>query len=409
MLGCTARADSNLPEIIAGAAPYRDSPIPDPDATFTMLYTSGTTGNAKGVMHSHATPGHVVPEILEGCGLKPGTRFFSFLPMTHAAERILVEMAALYCNGCISFSEGLASFGEELRSVQPDFFFAVPRLWIKFKEGVDAKIPPAMQKHLSDEQKAGLRHQLGLSRASFILTGSAPCPRDVQQWFVDLGIWLRDGYGMTENFVHGCAWMADSPPVPGCVGRPMTDSIQARIGADNEIMFKSKGLMKGYYKEPAKTAEVLVDGWYRTGDTGRIDENGDLWVTGRLSEVFKTSKGKFIKPTSIEDRFGASPLLAQFCVFGHGLDQPALLVSLSESGRKLAREDAQKQLAGLLAEVNAALPSHERVGQIFVTSDEWQIGTGLLTPTMKLKRKSIEGHYRPWIDSNLGKAPVVFE
>ncbi len=390
--------------------PFADSPVPDGDAIFTMLYTSGTTGNAKGVMHAYSTPGHVVPGMVEAFRLKTGeARLFSFLPMSHAAERIAVEMVGIYANAVISFSEGLATFGEELRSVQPDFFFAVPRLWIKFKEGVDAKIPAAVQKNLTEEQKAEIRHQLGLSKAGFVLTGAAPCPRDVQQWFIDLGIWLRDGYGMTENFIQGCAWLTDDKPVPGCVGRAMSDDVKVKIGPDDEIMFSSKGLMKGYYKEPAKTADVLVDGWYRTGDTGRIDDDGHLWVTGRLSETFKTSKGKFVKPTSIEDKFGASPLLSQFCVFGHGLDQPALLASLSESGRRLDIAEAGRRLAALLETINADLPPYERVGQMFVTREEWQIASGLLTPTMKLKRKSIEAHYRPWIDSNLGKAPVVFE
>ncbi len=410
MLGCAASVETSLDDIVRTCAPYSASPTPDPEAIFTMLYTSGTTGNAKGVMHAHATPGHVVPDLVELFRLGGGGKnMFSFLPMSHAAERIAVEMVALYANATISFSEGLATFGEELRSVQPDFFFAVPRLWIKFKEGIDAKIPPAAQAGLTEEQKAQLRFMLGLSKAAFVLTGSAPCPRDVQQWFIDLGIWLRDGYGMTENFIHGSAWGSPEKPIPGCVGQPMNKSIELKIGNENEIMFKSKGLMKGYYREPEKTAEALVDGWYRTGDTGRIDENGNLWVTGRLSEVFKTSKGKFIKPTALEDRFGASALLSQFCVLGHGFDQPVLLVTLSESGKKLERMEASDRLASLLAEVNAQLPAFERVGHIFVANSEWQIGAGLLTPTMKLKRKSIEGHYRPWIEKNLGGAAVVFE
>jgi long-chain acyl-CoA synthetase len=309
----------------------------------------------------------------------------------------------------VSFSEGLATFAEELRSVQPTIFFAVPRLWLKFKEGVDAKIPPAAQAQLTAEQKAGIRHMLGLSKATTILTGSAPCPRDVQQWFIDMGMWLRDGYGMTENFIDGCSWnYEDVPPVPGCVGKPMSKA-EVRVSSEGEILFRSKGLMKGYYKEPEKTAEVLVDGWYRTGDTGRIDENGNLWVTGRISEIFKTSKGKFIKPIALEDMFGRTELLAQFCVCGHGLDQPVMLTTLSEIGRRLDRSTAAARLERLLAEINAELPPYERIKQMFVVADEWSMDNGMLTPTMKLKRKSIEGRFRPWIESSPGDASVVFE
>jgi len=411
LLGWAGASDVTLADIIAREQPIADSPLPDPDSIWSIVYTSGTTGNPKGVMHAHATPGRVLPELTAALKQKnDGTAsYFSFLPLSHIAERVVVEMAALYLNATISFSEGLATFGEELRSVQPTFFFAVPRLWIKFKEGVDAKIPPAAQRGLSAEQKAGIKHNLGLSNASFILTGSAPCPRDVQQWFIDMGIWLRDGYGMTENCIHGCAWMADGPPVPGCVGKGISASVKVRLGDDNEVQFSSPALMKGYYKEPEKSAEVLVDGWYHTGDTGRFDAQGNLWLTGRLSEVFKTSKGKFVKPGTLEDRLGACSLLAQYCVFGHGLDQPVALVSLSETGRKLDRAEARQQLTAFIEALNAELPPYERLSQIFVTRDEWTTAAGLLTPTLKLKRKSVESRYRPWVDSELGRVPVVFE
>jgi long-chain acyl-CoA synthetase len=411
LLGATCRVDITLAEIIATTEPITDSPLPDPESIMTFVYTSGTTGNPKGVMHAHATPGHVVPELMRSLKQKDdGTAsFMSFLPLSHIAERILVEVAAIYLNATVSFSEGLATFGDELRSVQPTFFFAVPRLWLKFKEAIDAKIPPAAQQGLNAEQKAGIARNLGLANASFVLTGSAPCPKDVQQWYIDMGIKLRDGYGMTENCIHGAAWISDEPPVPGCVGQPIDPNVQIRIGEGEEIQFKSPALMKGYYREPEKSAEVLVDGWYRTGDTGRIDEKGNLWITGRVSEVFKTSKGKFIRPLSLEDKFGACNLLGQFCVFGHGLDQPVVLASLSEVGKQLDRTELSKQLAAFLGSLNANLPAYERVPQIFITKNEWTITTGLLTPTMKLKRKTIEQHYRPWVESRTGKEPVVFE
>ncbi|MEH6593499.1 MAG: AMP-binding protein [Halioglobus sp.] len=401
MLGCAIDCETSLEAIIESYPPYTESPIPNPEDTFTIIYTSGTTGNPKGVMHMHQTPGHVVPGLTASFGLgDEENRLFSFLPMSHAAERIIVEMASLYANASISFSEGLETFGDEIRSVQPTFFFAVPRLWVKFKEGIDAKVPPSAQAQLSDEQKAGLATQLGLGKARLILTGSAPCPRDVQDWFLNMGIALRDGYGMTENFVHGCAWIKDDQPLAGCVGQPMDPSVQVRLSGTGEIQFKSKGLMKGYYLNPEKTAEVFDDGWYCSGDSGKFDEDGNLWVTGRVSEVFKTSKGKFIVPTKLENYFGRSNNLAQFCIMGHGLDQPVLLVTPSETGAALDREMLKSALEALLVEVNAEMPSYERVGQIYVCP-EWTIENTLLTPTMKLKRKQIEEAYRPHIEQNL--------
>ena len=408
MLGCTIDCDTSLEDIVEQYEPYTESPIPDPEDVFTIVYTSGTTGNPKGVMHMHQTPGHVVPGLVESFRVvEQENRFFSFLPMSHAAERIIVEMVSLYAdNSSISFSEGLATFGDEIRSVQPTFFFAVPRLWVKFKEGIDAVIPAEAQPHLSDEQKAGIAQQLGLAQAKFILTGSAPCPRDVQDWFLSMGIALRDGYGMTENFVHGCAWMHTDQPVSGCVGHPMDDSVQVRLSDTGEIQFKSKGLMKGYYLNPEKTDEVFDDGWYCTGDSGKFDEDGNLWVTGRVSEVFKTSKGKFIVPMRLEDFFGRCDKLAQFCIMGHGLDQPMLLTTLSETGQSLTGDAVKAELQALLQEINAEVPAHERVGQIFVVP-EWTIENTLLTPTMKIKRKQIEKTYMAQIEANLGGDPVV--
>ena len=409
MLGCKVPCQFALEEILATFAPLAQSPLPAPGDTLTIIYTSGTTGNPKGVEHLHRTPGHVLPDLTSMANMAIGnTRFFSFLPMSHAAERIIVEMASLYVNGEISFSEGLATFAEELRSVQPHLFFSVPRLWIKFKEGIDAKIPPAAQASLTAEMKAGIVRNLGMAEARCVLTGAAPCPRDVQEWFINVGVILRDGYGMTENFIHGCFWTHNNQPKAGCVGRPGSN-VELKISDAGEVLFRSKGLMKGYYREPAKTAEVIIDGWYHTGDSGRIDEDGCLWITGRISEVFKTTKGKFVRPTDLESRLGRSPLLAQYCVFGHGLDQPALLAFLSESGHRLDRAELKVQLSALLEEVNAELPPWERMPQIFVTREEWGIPNGLLTPTMKLRRKQIEQRFRPWVEASQGKGVVVIE
>ncbi|MFT6594034.1 MAG: long-subunit acyl-CoA synthetase (AMP-forming) [Zhongshania sp.] len=156
--------------------------------------------------------------------------------------------------------------------------------------------------------------------------------------------------------------------------------------------------MTGYYKNPEKTAEALVDGWYHTGDTGKVDDNGNLWITGRISEVFKTTKGKFIQPIKLEDDFGSLIELEQVCVCGHGLDQPILLATLSELGKALSPEDLAASLEASLERINSTHAAYERVNHIVITP-EWTIMNGLLTPTMKLKRKSIIAHFNVQIDA----------
>lgn len=398
LLGATCPVSVTLDEVLAHNAPITHSPRPDPDALATLMYTSGTTGNPKGVMHTHSTFGAVVPEIASVARQTPGDcTLFSYLPMAHIAERVLIEMQALYMGGTISFSEGLTTFAEELRSVQPTYFFSVPRLWTKFKETIDARVPPAAQKHLPEEAEAGIRQMLGLANARFVFTGSAPCPGEVQRTFIDLGIVLRDGYGMTENCVHGCIWVKDDHPLVGCCGQPSL-SVMVRLGEENEVQFKGPGLMKGYYKEPEKSAAAFVDGWYRTGDTGRFDADGNLWVTGRISEVFKTTKGEYIKPSVLEDRLADCAFLEQVCVFGQGLNQPVAVASLSQNGKSQEHTTITEVLTAFLETMNADLSGHERIPKLFITQDEWTPESGLLTPTLKLKRKAIEAQYRDWVE-----------
>ncbi|MEY3017691.1 MAG: hypothetical protein RL336_826 [Pseudomonadota bacterium] len=412
MLGCQVECTDKLSNIIATFEPYQPSPVPDDNDMMTILYTSGTTGNPKGVVHVHGTPGKVVPRMIDAWKLGldgDRERYFSFLPMSHAAERIVVEMGSFYLSPTVSFSEGLETFGDELRSVQPTLFFAVPRLWAKFKAGVDAKVPADVQAHMNDEQRAQVRAMLGLAKAKFVITGSAPTPVDIQEWFISMGINLRDGYGMTENFIDGCIFNGDEP-IPGCVGKTFKGS-EVRISEDGEICFRGAGLMQGYYKNPEKTAEVLIDGWYHTGDSGRIDENGNLWVTGRLGEVFKTTKGKFVQPPELENRFGGVSLLAQLLIFGHGKDQPLLLTNLSEVAHASGKDQAaiSAELEAALEQINSQLPPYEKIPQIFITKEDWRIDNGLLTPTMKLKRRQIEEHYSDLINGNLGGATIVWE
>ncbi len=410
MRGCSVSCDFRLTDIIASYPPFAESPIPGQDELLTLLYTPGTTGRPKGVMHTHGNLARVMPRVMtlmqQPSRPSQRGRLYSYLPLSHAAERIMIEMLALYTNPTVSFSEGSASRADELRSVKPTLFLASPRLWLRFKQAIDAHFPPEVQATFGEEEKAFVRAHLGLDQARVVLTGSAPTPKDVQQWFIDMGILLRDCYAMTEN-IDGASY-SDGTPEPGCAGKP-PEGVAVKITDDGEVCFKSDGLMTGYYKDPEKSAEVLVDGWYHTGDSGRFDKNGNLWLGGRISEVFKTSKGKFVRPTELEDRFGAVPHIAQKMALGHGRDYPVMLLNLTEQARAGKRTALKRELERALDEINAELPEHERIAQLFIIRGEWSIENGLLTPTMTLKRHDIESVHAELINAGVGAGRVVWE
>ena len=414
MRGCEVACDHDMEQLIESYEPFADSPVPAADSLLTIVYSSGTTGNPKGVMLSHGNPtaGTMLLDKWLDTASADFTgergRLFSFLPMSHIAERCIVELAGLYTNSSISFSAGLNTFAEELRSVQPTLFFAVPRLWAKFKSGVDAMVPPEAQAALGDDEKDFIRQQLGLSKARCIISAAAPIPHDIHQWYLNMGVKLREAYGMSETCGIGTLWVSDDMPIPGTVGVPVAD-VEMKISDEGEICFKTSAMMVGYYKNPEKTAEVIVDGWYHTGDRGHVGEDGFVRVTGRMGEVFKTTKGKFIHPSRIENDFGVIPELGQLMVFGHGKDQPLLLTNLSEFGLPKPREEVQHIIEQALSSINAELPPHERVSQVFVTGNEWTIDTALLTPTMKIKRRTVDDHYKDWVEANLNTTSVVWE
>lgn len=402
----------NSADIFSNFKPMLESPVYPKDKLFTIMYTSGTTGNPKGVMHDYAAVSFAIPRMIAEEGYDHNDRFFSYLPLSHAAERIIVGLMSIYSGAVVHFGEGLDTFVRDLQRVRPTFFFSVPRLWKKFKEGVDSKMPPARQKLLfsipiiSGLVKKKIQKGLGLDQARKCITGSAPTPVDIQEWYVALGLPLMDGYGMTENFVYGC--ICRDTPIPGSVGQTYDDN-EVKIGENNEILFKSRAIMRGYYLEPEKTAEVMEGGYYHTGDTGRIDKDGNLYITGRLSEVFKTSKGKFIKPTLLEAEFGDTQVLGQTCILGHGLDQPVLLAGLSEAAQNMDRQEAQAIIETELAAANQKLEAHEKIPQVFMVADEWTIESELLTPTMKMRRNVIDTKYRAWIEKSVGGNSVVWE
>ena len=254
---------------------------------------------------------------------------------------------------------------------------------------------------------------MGLDQCRIALSGAAALSPDIITWFKKLDLEILEVYGMTENLAWSHTTEEGDQKI-GWVGTP-NDGVECRIGEGGEIMVRSLGNMKGYYKQPEKTAEDLTeDGWLHTGDVGEIDEKGRLRITGRVKEIFKTEKGKYVAPAPIENRLSTQPGLELSCVIGQGMGQPIALLNITpEEQVKLSKasekEHFTKELEALLARVNNELDPHERMTTLVVCKDAWTVENNLITPTLKLKRNEIEKRYADDIPKWAKTKGVVWE
>lgn len=388
-------------ELVEQHNPLSGYPLPELHDIWSILFTSGTTGTPKGVVHDFENVALTIRNEVLNNSLKlfdsKDPAFFSFLPLNHIAERT-IEILAIMSGGSISFAESLETFAKNLQDTQPTLFFAVPRIWTKFYLGLLEKMSQKKLDTLlhiplvSALIKGKIKKGLGLSRASMIMTGASITPENLKQFYRKLGINLREVYGMTENF-GGFTLMPEHGHKPHTVGKPVPNA-EGRIDPDTgEILMKMPWMMKGYYKDPELTAEVLHDGWLHTGDKGEIDEDGYFKIVGRVKDAFKTSKGKFIVPTLLEEKFSENELIEQICVTGLGMPQPVALVNLSEIARAKDREELNRNFQQQLEYVNRQLHGHERISTIIVAKDTWSPDNQLLTPTLKIRRGAINEHY----------------
>jgi len=408
-------------DIVARVEPQMDLALPEPESLATIVYTSGSTGQPKGVMHNFAAMISVAAGLQENFNASNEDRMLSYLPLAHVAERAAVETLSLYFGFSIFFSEGLETFQKDLQRAQPTIFFSVPRLWTKFYLGVNEKLPLEKQKRLfripilSGIVKRKILKQLGLDKCRMAVTASAPLPPNIIQWYRNLGLELLDVYGMTENFGYSHSSRPGQVRV-GYVGE-CNPRVECRIADNGEVLVKSPGQMLGYYNNPEKTAEDMTeDGFLKTGDRGEIDEQGRLQITGRVKDLFKTSKGKYVAPVPIEQKLSQHTKVEVICVTGPSQPQPFALLMLSLDAIKELEEGSldNKQLTQdfelLLKEVNATLEDHERMDYVVVVKDQWTIENGYLTPTMKIKRNVIEDRYLPHADAWITKRQrVVWE
>jgi long-subunit acyl-CoA synthetase (AMP-forming) len=386
-----------------------------------LIYTSGSTGQPKGAMHSFerisAVAEGIQKRMVETLGVG-GNRVLSYLPLAHVFERAFIEAFSFVAgNTRVFFAEALDTFVADLNRARPTLFISVPRLWLKFQQGVSAKMPPAkLNKLLSIPILKGIvarkvLTQLGLNEVKLAGSGSAPLPPELIAWYRKLGLKLIEGYAMTEDFAYSHT-MTEEKNTVGTVGVPY-DGVQVRISEEGEVLIKSPGQLVGYYKRPDLDAEAFTaDGYFRTGDKGEYTANGELRLTGRIKELFKTGKGKYVAPAPIENKINAHPMIESSMVSGVGQAAAYALVVLGEDlrpkvGDPAVRAEVTEAMAQLLKDTNQGLVDYEKLQMIVIAKEPWSIENGCLTPTMKIKRAKIESVVAPAVDNWFGKPDKV--
>jgi len=387
---------------IMACEPLQEKYIPSMDDLWSIIFTSGTTGTPKGVTFTNRK----VQALLDSphwdywfkTDRKNGTnRMFSYLPANHIAARTTV-LASIAFGGDVFHVESLETFTQNLKDAKPSSFFAVPRIWTKFKQGILSKLPqeqldamladPKTKAVISQQLKAGF----GLENAKLVITGAAPMSAYDIAWWENASFPFSEAYGQTENF--GVATYAPVGKMKSGTVGIAHDFIKLKIDPDtSELLIQTPFIMDGYYKNEAKTNETIKDGWLHTGDTGRIDAEGYLTITGRINDTFKTEKGQFIVPLKIENDYCSNGDIEQLCLMGRGMPHPIMLIVPSENGAAKSKEDLANSLHDTMVTVNKDLPNYTRVGTVVIAKEPFTIENGLMTPTMKIKRNKMSEKY----------------
>jgi long-chain acyl-CoA synthetase len=396
-------------DIVAQQKPMTEQITRAEDETAILVYTSGSTGQPKGVAHTFGNLVRIQKGMAGLLCMSPKDRLLSYLPLAHVFERAVIEVSLFY-HGChVFFAESLLTFVEDLKRAKPTVFHSVPRLWLKFQMGVFAKKSeekldflfkiPILNKIV----KKKILANLGLDQTRLAVSGSAPIPRELISWYNNLGLELLEGYGMSENFCYS-HFTNPGEVKPGKVGTS-NPGVDTKLSKEGEILVKSPCNMIGYFKQPEMTQDSFTEDFYlKTGDRGVIDRDGALRITGRVKELFKTSKGKYVAPVPIENLINASSLIEQCCVAGSGQVACHALILLNESLRARLNDPAMRakvepELNALLKSVNGQIEPFEKIKFFSIVKDEWSIEAGFLTPTMKIKRNVIEESYAGELDT----------
>ncbi|MBD0832326.1 AMP-dependent synthetase/ligase [Aestuariibaculum sediminum] len=409
----------------------------------TLIYTSGTTGKPKGVMLSH---NNLVSNVIDSEKRVPfengKSKGLSFLPVCHVFERMILYLY-MYCGVEIYFAESIEKMSENLKEIKPNVMTAVPRLYEKVYDKIVAKgteltgikkslffwavnlglkYEPYRQNGWWYETQLKLARKLIFSKwqeglggnLEIMVSGSAALQTRLARVFAAAGLPIMEGYGLTETSpVIAVNDMRNGGFRIGTVGK-VIDNVEVKIANDGEILVKGPNVMMGYYKDPEKTAEVMSDGFFHTGDIGEFDTDGFLKITDRKKEMFKTSGGKYVAPSLLENKFKQSRFIEQIMVIGDGEKMPAALIQLNfefvkEWGKRhgIVFKDnhdliSNKQLLERIQDeidiANADFGKWEQIKKFEITPDTWSIDAGHLTPTMKLRRKVIKEIYKDLIE-----------
>ncbi len=389
----------------------------DPESIATIVYTSGTTGTPKGVMIPYKAITIALNLAKDLAYLEnPNTRFISYLPLCHIAERNIVEFAGIAAGGTIYFVENLSTFQQNLASTRPTHFLAVPRIWAKFQEGILQKIGGEKKLNLllqipivNNLIKKKIQKGLGLDQAYFLLTGAAPMPPELSAWFQRIGLFIQEAYGMTENMGLN-TFMPRHDIRLGSVGK-VHPICETRIDPETgEIQMKSAYNTIGYYKAEEITAELYEGEWLKTGDMGQLDPDNYLKIIGRVKDNFKTAKGQYVSPAPIENQYSLSQLVEQVCVAGINLPQPIALVVPSSMAKSMNNNQLVEAFESLRLQVNPNFKKYEHIQKIVILQDEWTVENKCLTPTLKIRRMEIEQkhttNFETWYAS---KESIIFE
>lgn len=411
--------DDGWDAMLEGHTPYTDYRLPPPEQMVMLVYTSGTSGFPKAVMLSAGNVQFTAQRLLQHILIPHGfmqpegsDRLLSYMPLAHFFERLVGEGASLITGAQVHFLENLEVFAATLARVAPSMFCGVPLVYSRIQSGVLKKMPhldtllriPVINRIV----RRSLRKAIGLQNAKFILSGSAPIASSLVEWYERLGIRVLNGCAPTEAFAY-IACNLNSANRIGSTGKVLPDA-EVKLGEDGEILVRHPGVMLGYLKDEEATRKAFTeDGFLRTGDKGRFDEDGYLHVIGRTKEIFKTMKGKYVAPAPIEEA-ARTPDVETCCLVGPGVPQPILLVSLAPDALKKPRETVQRDLASAMERANASLDSNEQIGKIVIVAQPWTIDSGLLTPTMKIKREPIQQHYAELIArESANRKAIVWE
>ncbi|MCB9666049.1 MAG: AMP-binding protein [Alphaproteobacteria bacterium] len=416
-----------------------------PDAVGTLIYTSGTTGPPKAVMLTHHNLTHTADVAVDMVGATASDRMISYLPLSHIAEQMFTVHGPISSGLTIWYAESMETLLRDLQAARPTILFGVPRVWEKMHAGLTARMAQAtgakaviatwatgIGRKAVDVRNAGgtpggllalqyrladrlvfskVKAALGLDAARFGISGAAPIAKEVLEFFAGLDIVIHEVYGQSEG-TGPTTFNRPGQTKFGTVG-PAIPGTEVRIADDGEICLRGGNVFAGYLKEPAATAETLIDGWLHSGDLGSIDADGFLSITGRKKEILITAGGKNIAPKNIEAALKNLPLVSQAVVIGDRrkflsalltLDPEATQAFAQEHGLPTDGIHARPELiaalqAGVDAEVNPRFARVEHVRKFSVLPRDLTIADGELTPTLKIKRRVVDQHFADVIEA----------